>query len=224
MDDDAVVEGYKPTEEYDEELRDPLVDLSLLDSTELWLIQWPYKQMPDFDGKELLLELHGNGRLGSFEDSSGKVYDIVSNDFQEPDEVVFLNYPSEPKIVGKISRRVSLVHYPEPKELEEHNPEKIRKLYATSSGASMSNHRIASSEQSSWRRSSLSTWEHSSYSRSSGYKSFSPEGGEPSKRRRVHEPNLSTDHSSGRHSAVTSLGSSERSDQEKSKRKIKSEE
>lgn len=28
----------------------------------------------------------------------GKVYDIVSNDFQEPDEVVFLNYPSEPKI------------------------------------------------------------------------------------------------------------------------------
>lgn len=45
MDDDAVVEGYKPTEEYDEELRDPLVDLSLLDSTELWLIQWPYKQV-----------------------------------------------------------------------------------------------------------------------------------------------------------------------------------
>lgn len=28
----------------------------------------------------------------------GKAYDIVSNDFQEPDEMVFLNYPSEPKI------------------------------------------------------------------------------------------------------------------------------
>lgn len=28
-------------------------------------------QMPDFDGKELSLELRGNGWLGSFEDSSG---------------------------------------------------------------------------------------------------------------------------------------------------------
>lgn len=223
--DDAIVEGYKPTEEYEEELRDPLVDLSLIDSTELWLIQWPYKQMPDFDGKELSLELRGNGRLGSFEDSSGKAYDIVSNDFQEPDEMVFLNYPSEPKIDGKISRQVSLVHYPEPKEVEELIPDKIRQLHVTSSGASMPNHRFASSGQSSWRRNSQLTLEHSSYTQSSRYKSFSPEGGEPSKhskRRRAHEPNHSTDHSLGRNSEVTSLGSSERSHQEKLKRKGKS--
>lgn len=128
-------------------------------------------------------------------------------------------------LVGKISRRVSLVHYPEPKEVEELNPDKIRQLHVTSSGASMPNHRFASSGQSSWRRNSQSTLEHSSYTQSSRYKSFSPEGGEPSKhskRRRAHEPNHSTDHSLGRNSEVTSLGSSERSHQEKLKRKGKS--
>lgn len=128
-------------------------------------------------------------------------------------------------LVGKISRRVSLVHYPEPKEVEELNPDKIRQLHVTSSGASMPNHQFASSGQSSWRRNSQSTLEHSSYTQSSRYKSFSPEGGEPSKhskRRRAHEPNHSTDHSLGRHSEVTSLGSSERSHQEKLKRKGKS--
>lgn len=130
-------------------------------------------------------------------------------------------------LVGKISRRVSLVHYPEPKELEELNTNKFRQLYSTSSGASMSNsaNRFASPSQSSWRRNSQSTREHSSYTRSSGYKSILSEGGEqskPPKRRHAHEPSHSTDHSAGRHSEVTSLGSSEH--QQKSKRRIKSEE
>ena len=33
-------------------------------------------QNPDFDGKELSLELHGNGKLGGFEDSSGN-YELM---------------------------------------------------------------------------------------------------------------------------------------------------
>ena len=34
-------EAYIPPPEFQEDAKDPLVDLSLTDSTELWLIQWP---------------------------------------------------------------------------------------------------------------------------------------------------------------------------------------
>ncbi|KAJ4720341.1 mediator-associated protein 2 [Melia azedarach] len=223
MDDAAQEEGYRPTEEYEEEFRDPLVDISLTDSTELWLIQWPYKQ-------ELSLKLHGNGRLGSFEDSSGKVYDVLGYDSPEPDATVFLTSASEPKSVGKISKRVSLVHYPEPKELEEVN---ARQSYAISSGVSLLNpaHRFSSPGQSSWRRNSHSTREHSSYTHSSRYKSSNSKMGEPSKpskRRHVDESNRSVDRSTldsgGHHSGVTSLGSSEHLHQGKLKKKMKYEE
>ncbi|KAL5732359.1 hypothetical protein ACOSQ2_032051 [Xanthoceras sorbifolium] len=233
MDDDYIKEGYKPTEEYEEELRDPLVDISLTDSTELWLIQWPYKQNPDFDGKELSLELHGNGRLGSFEDSSGKTYDVLSFDSQEPDATVFLTSASEPKIVGKISRRVSLVHYPDPKELEELNPNNLRKLYSTSSGITLSNssHRFSTPTQSSRRKNSRGH-PAPTYSHSSRHKSFLSELGEPSskseKRKRVQEPNRSTDRSTldliGGHSGTTFSGSSEHSHKGKSKKKTKADE
>ncbi|KAL5799188.1 hypothetical protein ACOSQ3_032262 [Xanthoceras sorbifolium] len=233
MDDDYIKEGYKPTEEYEEELRDPLVDISLTDSTELWLIQWPYKQNPDFDGKELSLELHGNGRLGSFEDSSGKTYDVLSFDSQEPDATVFLTSASEPKIVGKISRRVSLVHYPDPKELEELNPNNLRKLYSTSSGITMSNssHRFSTPTQSSRRKNSRGH-PAPTYSHSSRHKSSLSELGEPSskseKRKRVQEPNRSTDRSTldliGGHSGTTFSGSSEHSHKGKSKKKTKADE
>lgn len=33
--------GYKPPSDFVEDKRDPLVELKLTDSTELWLIQWP---------------------------------------------------------------------------------------------------------------------------------------------------------------------------------------
>ncbi|KAJ0046126.1 hypothetical protein Pint_05407 [Pistacia integerrima] len=241
-------EEYKPSAEYEQEFRDPLLDIKLTDSTELWLIQWPYKQEvntflaserlwdwfgnPDIHGKELSLELHGNGRLGGFEDSSGKMYDVLSFDSQEPDATVFLSSTSEPKIVGKISRRVSLVHYPEPKELEELNPKNMRQFYSTSSGNSMPNssHRFSSPVQSSRRRNSQSTKSHSTYTHSSKQKSSLSEAGEPSKtpkRRRTHESNRSTDcstlDSGGRHSGMTFSGSSERSHQGKSKKKLKAE-
>ncbi|KAK0591771.1 hypothetical protein LWI29_007739 [Acer saccharum] len=232
MDDGDIREGYKPTNEFEEEIRDPLVDISLTDSTELWLIQWPYKQNPDFDGNELSLELHGNGKLGGFEDSSGKVYDVVSFDSQEPDATVFLTSALEPKIVGKISRRVSLVHYVEPKELEELNANSLRKSYSTSGGTTLSNssHRFSTPTQSSRRKYSQSTKGHPTptHSNISRHKSSLSEFGEPSKsekRKHAQEPDRSTDRSTidsiGGRSGTTISGSSEHSHQGKSKKKIK---
>ncbi|WCJ28907.1 hypothetical protein M5689_010576 [Euphorbia peplus] len=121
-------EGYKPEAGFQEDSREPLVDLSLTDSTELWLIQWPPNELPDFNGTELPLTLHTDGLLGSFEGLSGKAYDVVSCATQEPNPTVFLSTASETKIVGNISRRVSLVHYPDPKELERQEAEKKAKL------------------------------------------------------------------------------------------------
>ncbi|XP_068661320.1 mediator-associated protein 2 isoform X2 [Aristolochia californica] len=114
-------EGYKPPPDFAEETKDPLVEVSLTDSTELWLIQWPYNQLQpdDFQGKELKLKLHHNGKLGTFESASGKSYDLVSFAVQEPEATVFIPSASKSKTVGKISRRVSLIHYPEPADFLE---------------------------------------------------------------------------------------------------------
>ncbi|MED6204397.1 hypothetical protein PIB30_008841 [Stylosanthes scabra] len=124
------VEGYRPAPDYEEDRRSALVDLEMNDSTELWLIKLPFStvsshrssmenMLSEIDGEELSFNLHGDGKLASFEDSSEKIYDFVSYPSQEPDEVVFVPSPTEPKIAGKISRRVSIVHYPDPKEFEE---------------------------------------------------------------------------------------------------------
>lgn len=111
---------YKPGVDFEEDTKDPLLDISLTDSTELWLIQWPINQLQpaDFHGKELKLKLHHDGELGSLESSSGKSYDVISFAAQEPDATVFLPSASESKVAGKISRRVCLVRYPEPSEFE----------------------------------------------------------------------------------------------------------
>ncbi|CAI9754383.1 unnamed protein product [Fraxinus pennsylvanica] len=119
---------YKPTSEFEEDKKDPLVELNLTDSTELWLIQWPINQAPDFDGQELSLKLHRDGHLGSFDGSSGKSYEVVSFKSQDPEATVFLSSASESKIAGKISRRVSLVHYPEPSELQKHNSSNLKEM------------------------------------------------------------------------------------------------
>ncbi|KAJ6837501.1 mediator-associated protein 2 [Iris pallida] len=116
-------EGYAPGEHFEENTDKALVDIDLTDSTELWLIQWPVKQLKpqDFQGKELSLKLYRDGKLGSFE-SSGKTYDLMSFAAQEPDATVFVpSSSSESKIVGKISRRVCLVNYPEPGEFDKPN-------------------------------------------------------------------------------------------------------
>ncbi|RRT67497.1 hypothetical protein B296_00039237, partial [Ensete ventricosum] len=138
----SVVPRYKPGPDFEEDSKTPLVDISLTDSTELWLIQWPINQASafdlilqpaDFNGKELTLKLNRDGKLGGFESASGKSYDFVSFAAHEPDATVFVPSVSETKVgklknhlltqtclssVGKISRRVCLVHYPEPGELE----------------------------------------------------------------------------------------------------------
>lgn len=45
MDDVEEVEGYKPETGFEEDSREPLTDISLSDSTELWLIQWPINEV-----------------------------------------------------------------------------------------------------------------------------------------------------------------------------------
>lgn len=37
----AADEDYKPPADFVEDWKDPLIDIELKDSTELWLIQWP---------------------------------------------------------------------------------------------------------------------------------------------------------------------------------------
>uniref|UniRef100_A0A453EN31 Uncharacterized protein n=1 Tax=Aegilops tauschii subsp. strangulata TaxID=200361 RepID=A0A453EN31_AEGTS len=53
---------------------------------------------------------------------AGKSYELVSFAAQQPDATVFIPSGSEMKAVGKISRRVCLVRYPEPEELEKEKP------------------------------------------------------------------------------------------------------
>ncbi|CAK9178797.1 unnamed protein product [Ilex paraguariensis] len=103
--------GYKPPPEFQEDKKESLVDLNLTDTTELWLIQWPINHPLDFDEQKVPLKLHQNGVLGTFTGSSvtGKSYDVVSFTAQAPDATVFLSSASDSKIVGKISRCVSLV-------------------------------------------------------------------------------------------------------------------
>lgn len=43
--DDADDKSYHPRPEFVEDKREPLIDLELTDSTELWLIQWPTNQV-----------------------------------------------------------------------------------------------------------------------------------------------------------------------------------
>lgn len=178
--DGAGEEGYKPPTEFREDSKDPLVELNLTDSTELWLIQWPVNQPPDFDGQVLSLKLRQDGRLGSFEGSSGKAYDVVSYEAQDPDVMVFLPSPAESKLVGKVSRRVSFVHYPDPNELEKikastpgkmHQRSTLTSLTNSSRRSATSSHRQRNSQSSSGRqphkhsgkhRSGLSTFKEAS--------------------------------------------------------------
>ncbi|KAJ1378597.1 hypothetical protein SESBI_47683 [Sesbania bispinosa] len=132
-------EGYRPQTEYVEDSNEALIDLNLSDSTELWLLKLPFSKdlLSAIDGEELSLNLHNDGKLTSFKDSSGKVYDFVSFAAQEPDETVFVSSSMEPKIAGKISKRVSVVHYPDPKELEKLSSTNARQAHRNSAGGTM---------------------------------------------------------------------------------------
>ncbi|KAJ8760562.1 hypothetical protein K2173_015229 [Erythroxylum novogranatense] len=230
-------EGYKPEAAFEEDTREQLFDLSLTNSTELWLIQWPfnevsfgssyfvrfylvvilqsylYFQVPDFNGKEISLNLHHDGCLGSFEASVGKTYDVVSSAVQEPDATVFVSSSSKTKIVGKISRRVSLVHYPDPEELEKQQTEKkSKRLFHKSGGSSLVNssyHSVTPTQSTKLRSSNLSRG--ATLSHSSRHKSSLSEAGDDSaalKRRRIHKHNASTDRStldSGRGQSIYTI-------------------
>ncbi|XP_004228504.1 mediator-associated protein 2-like [Solanum lycopersicum] len=149
--------SYKPPPEFEEVKKDSLVNLNIAVSTELWLIQWPFNQHPGLDGQEVSLKLHHDGHMGSFEDSSGKSYEVVSCRAQDPDAVVFLSSQSEPKIAGKISRRVSFIHYPEPSELKQNSINLKQMMAQRSSGTTTtltnSSRRFATPSQSTRTRS-----------------------------------------------------------------------
>lgn len=128
---------YQPPAGFVEEKKEPLIDLELTNSTELWLIQWPINEPPDFDGQQVSLDIKGNGHMGTFEGLSGKSYDVFKHRSQGPEATVFLSSASEAKIAAKISHTVSLIHYPKPSEL------KKRKAQSHSQGTSMATSTIS---------------------------------------------------------------------------------
>ncbi|WMV44456.1 hypothetical protein MTR67_037841 [Solanum verrucosum] len=229
--------SYKPPSEFEEVKKDSLVNLNITDSTELWLIQWPFNQHPGLDGQEVSLKLHHDGHMGSFEDSSGKPfkrmkdafnflmscsmiafvtgksYEVVSCRAQDPDAVVFLPSESEPKIAGKISRRVSLIHYPEPSELKQNSINLKQMMAQRSSGTTLTNssRHFATPSQSTRTRSIMR-----SGSSSKSTKRKHSDGG-PAK---SNNQSLQDSGKSGR-SALTSSGSFDHSQDQKSKKKRK---
>ncbi|KAL3641742.1 hypothetical protein CASFOL_012557 [Castilleja foliolosa] len=194
--------SYEPPAGFLEDKKDPLIDLDLTGSTELWLIHWPMNQQPDFDdfnGQKVTVKLGGDGRMGTLEGSSGKSYDMISYKSQGPEATVFLTSASEAKIAGKISRRVSLIHYPDPSELQKRQSQR-------SSGAT--------SSKSGRRHATPSRSIKPTKSTVSGYSNPSK-----SSKRKRDEPSKSTSHSgrdSGKgNNGVTSTGSEERKSKKK---------
>ncbi|KAK6241763.1 hypothetical protein QUC31_014576 [Theobroma cacao] len=210
--DSVEISSYIPPPEFVEDSSEQLVDLTLSESTELFLIQWPLHQHPEINGKEFTLQLGPDGKLGSLIDSAGKAYDFVSSASQEPDATVILSSASESKIVGKISRRVSLVHYMEPEEYEKLSSDK-RLMYQKSSGSLTANssnpfvtpmHIKGRKNSQSWGR-TVST--HSSRHKStiSGINELS----KPSKRKQDRESTGSLNQSAQSHGTTPFSGSSE---------------
>ncbi|KAL3634779.1 hypothetical protein CASFOL_021833 [Castilleja foliolosa] len=201
--------SYQAPPSFVEDTKDPLIHLDLTGSTELWLIQWPINQPLDFDGKQVTVKLGGDGRMGTFEGSSGKSYDVISYKSQGPEATVFLTSASEAKIAGKISRRVSLISYPDPSELQKRN-----------------SLNLSHSQRSSRATSTMSGRRHATPSRSikptkSTVSGYSNPSSKSSKRKRD-DPSKSTSHSgqdSGK--GTKSTESMEHSQERKLKKKMK---
>ncbi|XP_039001762.1 uncharacterized protein LOC120128052 isoform X2 [Hibiscus syriacus] len=96
---DSGVNAYTPPPEFEEDSSQQLVDLTLSDSKELFLIQWPLHQNPEIKGEVVTLQLDSDGKLGSITDSTGKDYDLVSSASKVSDATVILSSESESKIV-----------------------------------------------------------------------------------------------------------------------------
>ncbi|KAE9598351.1 hypothetical protein Lal_00004220 [Lupinus albus] len=220
--------GYTPAQEFVQLENDSLLDFNFTDSTELWLLQVPFSNdfLTDIDGKEVSVKLDNDGQLTSFEGSSGKVYDFISFDDQEPDETVFVPSSREPKIAGKISRRISVVHYPDPKERQKTNSPNSRLKQRNSSGVSATNSQYFPM-QSGYPQTSQSG--RAASSKGSNRKSSLSEFSEPSStaKRRLSKSILSEDPSNGTnmpelthgHSSGISAMSSDHSHGGKSKRR-----
>nr|XP_027122367.1 mediator-associated protein 2-like [Coffea arabica] len=254
---------YRAPEEFEEVKKDPLIELNLNDSKELWLIQWPVNQAPDLNGQQVSLKLHHDGHLGSFEGSSGtaifpdhfyviplfpafdgKSYEVVSFKSQEPEATVFLSSTSESRIAllgekflekypssshnwtGKISRRVSLLHYPEPSELKSGGLAIKQMVQRSAASLTNSAHHYRTPTQSTRTRSLGAVSGYTSSIRTP--RNRSSRSGDASKsplRRDVDEPGRSIDHSvqdSGKeHRADVSSGSLEHPKQKKSNKRLK---
>ncbi|CAH8319216.1 unnamed protein product [Eruca vesicaria subsp. sativa] len=201
---------YKPSEDFEVNNLQPLVDFDVTGSKELWLIQCPMSHFPEIEGKELKVNLDKDGVLARFEDSSGKEVELVSFASQEADATVIIPSENESKIVGKISRRVSMVRFPEPEELLNtltiQNKQKA--LGAVSSSLKNSNPALSSR-----RKSGQSSLRHPGSTRSGREKSlFSGFTETPKSSKRKHSEPSASKHGSG---------SSDRSG--KSKKKVKTE-
>lgn len=210
---DSEISSYRPPPEFEEDASEQLVDLTLSDSTELFLLQWPLHQHCEINGVEFTLQLSPDGKLGSFIDNTGKAYDLVSSSFKEPDATVILPSESESKIVvGKISRRVSLVHYMMPEEYEKLSSDK-KLMYQKSTGTLISNssNPFVTPVQSKGQKNSVS-WRGTVSTRSSRHKStFSGinELSKPSKRKHDRESTGSMNHPAQSNGTTPFSGSSE---------------
>ncbi|MBA0758852.1 hypothetical protein Gotri_021814, partial [Gossypium trilobum] len=226
-----------PPPEFEENSSQQLVDLTVSGSTELFLIQWPIHQHPEINDQVVTLQLGPDGKLGSFTDSTasfdlftnwlniaGKTYDFVSPASQGPDATVILSSESESKIVGKISRRVSLVHYMSPDEYEKLSSDK-KLLHQRSSGTLMtdSSNPFSSPMQSKGRKGSHSMGRTVSTHGSQQKRTVSGinEQSKPSKRKHDHESMGSMNQPTHSHETTPISGSSEHSHKSKSKKKVK---
>ncbi|XP_022738001.1 uncharacterized protein LOC111290785 isoform X2 [Durio zibethinus] len=192
---DSEVSSYRPPPEFEEDSSEPLVDLTLSDSTELFLIQWPLHQHPEINGQEFTLQLGPDGKLGSFIDST----------------------------VGKISQRVSLVHYMNPEEYEKLSSDK-KLVYLKASGTLMTNssNPFVTPMKSKGRKNSES-WGRTVSTHSSRHKStFSGinELSKPSKRKHDHESTGSMNQPAQSHETTPFPGSSEHRNAHESTRSL----
>ncbi|KAL1561219.1 hypothetical protein AAHA92_03949 [Salvia divinorum] len=218
--DDAVDTSYHPGSDFVEDDREPLINLESSDSTELWLIQLPLDQTLELDGQQVSLKLQGDGHIGTFESSSGKSYEMFSMKSQGSKETVFSSSGSETKIAGKITRHVSLIHYPDPSEVQKRSSLNFSLSQRSSmTTSSLSGRRLATPSRSMKPRNSQG----SGYSTPSSRTNSTVSGlGEPSKSSKRKRADSAQD--SGKiNSAVTSIDSVPQSQETKSKKKRKTE-
>nr|GMD32039.1 mediator-associated protein 2-like [Ipomoea batatas] len=208
--------GYKPPSDFVEDKRDPLVELKSTDSTELWLIQWPINHVWSLLQTLSFIYTSHNLMLIFY----GKSYDVFNLKAQDPVGTVFLSSASEAKAVGKISRHVSFIHYPEPSEFQKNNKMSLKEIAQRSSTMTKT-----SATKSSRHKNSQSTSIYTTNAPSSQQKSSKSKLGEPSKtpkKRSGGEPTKSMDQSlqdSGRgNSGVTTSGSAGHSQERKAKK------